>query len=202
MFGVRLAAVVALCVIFIGCASPHGPASLQVAGDSYDHAFDTVIDVARSEAFIGGLRDRRSGVVETEPAYIATLLEPWAAFRDPAYVTTQSTISQQRRRVRFEFSPIEPVADDQAQPSFFSLGTSDVDLTRFKGDLELRVLVHVERLHRPGLRRSTWTRRVTSSTTGSDGDQPMPSRAWVPVGRDQAMEQRLLGKVQQALHRE
>ncbi|MFB0987088.1 MAG: hypothetical protein QMB94_12380, partial [Phycisphaerales bacterium] len=79
------------------------------------------------------------------------------------------------------------------------------DLTTFEGPVELRVWVYVERAHRSGVRSNTWSRVGRSYSTNpletispDDGTTRSPV-LWTPVGRDQAMERRLLAEVQQSL---
>ena len=170
-----------------GCASQAGPEKLLIATSEYERVFVSAIEVARRESLVGGLRDRRTGVIETEPEFAPTILEPWHAGGEPSSRLMESTISFQRRRARFEFSP-HPLAD---------VGEA-VDLTRYEGELDLRVFVHVDRMHTVGRRRSTWSRRVSSIEEVLEVDESV-TRRWVPAGRDTAMERRLLAALQTAL---
>jgi len=172
--------VVSLTFTTMGCrGSSPGPQQLVIEPGQYEQAFDASVEVARQQGMFGGLRDRRTGVIETMPAQAPNIMEPWHTYREPTGRVMENTFSLQRRRARFEFSPSQPSADD---------------LSVVDGPLELRVLVYVERSHRPGVRRSTWTRRATTwSTIIEDG--PV-GRNWVPIGRDVDMERRLLAAVQ------
>jgi hypothetical protein len=89
----------------------------------------------------------------------------------------------------------------QTGPDLLGIETRDLDLTAYDGDLELRVLVIVERAHAMGMRRSTWSRRSTTQAIidapASSGD--IPARFWTPVSRDEAFEHRLLAAVHDAL---
>lgn len=184
--------VVVLCSFaFIGCAAPGRYADhLTIAGADYNRTFDAAVEVARQEAFVGGLRDRRTGVIETEPAIAPTMLEPWYAHRESCEQIVQSTISLQRRRARFEFIP---VVDDAASAS---------DVMAYEGDLQLRVFVFVDRRHTVGRRRSTWTRRAVSAEEIWEIEAgPIIGGHWEPIGRDTAMEGRLMAKLQAALNR-
>ncbi len=192
---------VLLIVVLTGCAASPGPAQLHLSHDEYHNAFDAAIEAARKESLVGGFRDRRAGVVETQPTSAPTMLEPWHAVREPMQRTLESTLGHQRRRARFEFMPLL-APDDQASAAALDLlavDEVDADLTRYEGAMQLRVLVHVERLQRPGLRRSTWTRRAASTATGPEDDVTENRPFWVPMGRDEAMERRLLARVEKAL---
>jgi len=135
------------------------------------------------------LRDRRSGVIETEAQIAGSVLEPWRTDNASAAQAVENTVAFQRRRARFEFTP----AGFQEPPR---------DLTKVPDDLELRVWVFVERASTPGLRRSTWTRSKTTTTqlVAPEGDTgPAPTTSWTPVTRDVAYERRLLAAVQDGL---
>jgi hypothetical protein len=150
------------------------------------------------------MRDRRSGVIETEARIAGSLLELWRTDNTSLHQAAQNTLGLQRRRARFEFTPIglEPLGNQSAAPltgpDVVGAVQSQLDLTQFQGELHVRALVFIERAHAPGLRRSTWSRSVTTATelvapeenTGQAG-QPF----WVPVGRDTAYERRLLSAV-------
>jgi hypothetical protein len=144
----------------------------------------------------------------------ASILEPWRDDNATLGQSLENTIAFQRRRARFEFAPAgaapptadptaDPTAEDDPQtgPDLLGIETRDLDLTAYDGDLELRVLVIVERAHTMGVRRSTWSRRSTTramiDAPASDGD--IPAKFWTPVSRDEAFERRLLAAVDQAL---
>ena len=98
------------------------------------------------------------------------------------------------RRARFEFMPAG------LDPASAVDGVDD--LTDFAQALELRVLVTVERASRPGLRSSTWSQLRSSSAIiipPANSGQPLPGQHWVPLGRDEAFERRLLAEVEQAV---
>lgn len=189
-------------MLIAGCAAPSGPEFLTVSAADYHETFDAAVETARSHDFIASLRDRRHGVIETEPTYAGSIFEPW----DPATLTIgralENTVSFQRRRVRFEFLPIGFVRegiDDRGDD--MSLTLTSPDLTTYEGDLELRVWVYVERLHDPTVRRSTWSRRYSSYTAIYDletGDRVF--RTWTPTVRDPALERRLLARIERRLN--
>lgn len=190
----------------IGCASPSGPTYLTVAPEQYDEAFDAAVNVARGHGLTPGLRDRRGGVIETEPARAGSVLEPWDRLNASPGRAMENTVSHQRRIARFEFLPVA-FAPDRARPGE-SLTGPDIlaerheptDLTTHDGELELRVWVYVERFHRPGVRRSTWSRRMTTTARVIDPEDERPMRSsWTPVRRDPDVERRLLARVQREL---
>lgn len=185
VIGFRLVAAGLVLASFIGCSSQRVSEPMVISSMDYEQVFDAAVEVARGESLIGGLRDRRTGVIETDPTFAPTLFEPWHAHREDWNSLVESTISFQRRRARFEFIPQQ--SDDRFP----------TDMTAYQGDLEVRVFVHVDRLHTVGRRRSTWTRRVASFEEIHE-DPDMVRRSWVPIGRDEAMEQRLLKRLMAA----
>jgi hypothetical protein len=197
-----------------GCAKGPGPDLLRIDAGSYPEAFDAAMEASRINGLPLALRDRRSGVIETEPAFAASILEPWRDDNATLGQSLENTIAFQRRRARFEFAPAGAADDPQTGPDLLGIETRDLDLTAYDGDLELRVLVIVERAHTMGVRlviverahtmgvrRSTWSRRSTTramiDAPASDGD--IPAKFWTPVSRDEAFERRLLAAVDQAL---
>jgi hypothetical protein len=99
-------------------------------------------------------------------------------------------------------------ADEAAETDLSALAA-----TEGAPNLELRVWVFLERAHTPGLRRSTWTRSKTSRARDPAApdtslweprgemfrtrsiDRERGGTMWAVVGRDPAMEQRLLADV-------
>lgn len=201
-----------------GCAKGPGPDLLRIDAGSYPEAFDAAMEASRINGLPLALRDRRSGVIETEPAFAASILEPWRDDNATLGQSLENTIAFQRRRARFEFAPagaalptVPPTAPPAAPPAaaddplegpdLLGVETRQLDLSAYDGALELRVQVIVERAHTMGVRRSTWSRRSTTRATidapASDGD--IPASFWTPVSRDEAFERRLLAAVDNAL---
>ena len=179
------------------------------------------------------LRDRRSGVIETEPRIAGSIFEPWRNDNASLEQALENTISFQRRRVRVEFVPADfdaSTTGDQDQalpgPDVVGIGEPLRDLTRYEGDLELRVWVYLERSYTFGVRRSTWTQskrsqmQIISTDTGealqAESPAPIPSwsdrgsidpqrgtpitpSVWSPISRDPAYERRLLEKIRKRL---
>ncbi len=191
-----------------GCASNRGPELLRIEPDQYDRTFDAAMAAARRHDLVPTLRDRRSGVIETEPSIAASLLDFWRGENASVGQMMENTIEFQRRYARFEFTPagVQPVADrgSDGELDLFGAGTPVVDLTVPDGPLELRVWVVVERAYSPGIRRSTWSRTLTTRATilRPATDPAAPTRPfWTPVSRDPAFERRLLAEVEKALGR-
>ncbi|MHC4420599.1 MAG: hypothetical protein ACYS1E_08385 [Planctomycetota bacterium] len=193
-----------LIVIPGGCAKSPGPDLLHIDAGSYHVAFDAAMEASRTHGLTPALRDRRRGVIETQPALAASILEPWRDDNASLGQSLENTIAFQRRRARFEFVPAgaaPPAAPAAAGPDLLAVEPRDPDLSAYEGELELRVRVYVERAHTMGIRRATWSRASTTRATidapASDGE--IPAQFWTPVSRDEAFERRLLAAVDHAL---
>jgi len=177
-----------------GCASSSGPQAITVSAESYESAFDAAVESARSHGWATALKDRRGGVIETDTTPAASIFEPWKGDNASRGQAHEHTVGFERRRARFEFMPAG------LDPASAVDGVDD--LTDFAQALELRVLVTVERASRPGLRSSTWSQLRSSSAIiipPANSGQPLPGQHWVPLGRDEAFERRLLAEVEQAV---
>ena len=198
--------VLLLCGLHGGCATSQGPDVLSIDSDSYSDAFDAAVEAVRVAGLPPTVRDRRSGLIETEPRFAGSVIEPWRNDNASFTQSIENTITFQRRRARFEFAPVlfqpdQPADAPLTGPDLLGTQDAEVDLSRYIGALELRVWVYVERSYTPGLRRSTWTRAKTTRTRivpAEDTEAP-PAQFWTPVHRDEAFERRLLAAVQSAL---
>ncbi len=226
--GVRLLGLWLVLGQFAGCAPAKGPEVLTVSAAEYQQAFDTALDVSRREGMPAALRDRRGGVIETDPRIAGSVIEPWRTDNASFGQAVENTVNFQRRRARFEFArvgfnpqqqppPTQPqstppqstqpqsIQPPATQPIADVVGTNqpEIDLTNDPGPFELRVWVYVERAHTFGVRRSTWSRSKTSVShiIVPEGEAPVPAGAvWTPVERDEAYERRLLAMIQDRLH--
>ncbi len=184
-----------------GCSTGAGPDVLEIDSSAYGAAFDAAIEAARRDGMPPALRDRRSGVIETEPRYAASILEPWRTDNASFGKVMENTLAYQRRRARFEFTASgDQPALPAGEPDLLATRTTRVDLTRHDGTLELRVLVFVERSYLPGGRRDTWTAAMSSRARIVSPSSGTETQAfWTPVSRDVAYEHRLLAEVRRAL---
>ena len=200
--------------LLTGCASSAGPDVVTVTPGQYEAAFDAAMDAARAQGMEPTLRDRRSGVIETGPVLVGSVLEPWSGDNTSVAQAWDNTLAFHRRRARFEFAPVgyRTPAEADAEVSLAADGVLTgpellnddpmVDLTRTGVDLEVRVWVFVERSHTVGVRRSTWSRRQTRKAFEASPDpkwEERPLTFWEPVARDDAAERRLLAEVVSAL---
>jgi len=74
------------------------------------------------------------------------------------------------------------------------------DLETYKGPIEIRARVFVERNFTDGMRINTWSATLTSQTqTPTPGVTDGTTRAqttWTPVGRDEASERTIMAEIQ------
>lgn len=196
-----------------GCAAS-GPDRLEIAGREYDVAYDAALEATRRAGMPAIVSDRAGGAIEGRPRLAGSVLEPWRIDNVSGEQWLENSLHKQRRRVRFEFLPIdfaspEPAGEGElVGPPLPGSGDDlvrTVDLAGFEGPIEVRAWVWVEREQKREVRRSTWTRRGRTYTTNpmetvepDDGTTRSPG-VWTPVGRDVAMERRLLAEVQSAV---
>lgn len=173
------------------------PDVLVIEPGRYAEAFEAAAEAGRRAGMPPDVRDVRLGRIETAADFAASLLEPWA---DPG-ADFESTVSFQRRRAVFEFAPVDaPAPEAPATPDLLGAGEPPPDLTRHEGPLALRVRVFLERASAPGLRRSTWSRRLTTRAVIVRGEEErLPAAFWTPIGRDRACEERLRAEITDVL---
>jgi hypothetical protein len=188
-----------------GCAARHETDVLPLAAERYPQAFETALDVAGDFGLPPAIRNRRSGLIESEPLVAASLAEPPRIDR-PGGDQLENTISFRRRRARFEFSPagLEPEGERRLTgPDLLATESEPRDLTEEAGPLELRVRVYLEQAHSPGTRRSTWSRRLTTRMRiieeDEEGADAVSGLFWTPVARDEDLERRLLAAIERRL---
>lgn len=191
-------------IMATGCAKPpQGPAFLTIDSARYREAFDAAMDASRANDMSPSMRDRRLGVIDTEPSIAGSVIEPWRTGSDSLGQAWENTLVFQRRRARFEFTPAsfrEP--QGTGVPDLLGVAGPPLDLTTYDGAVELRVSVVIERSFEPGIRRDTWssvgtTRAVIRRPVTSPDTPTRPF--WTPVSRDTAFERRLLAEVADAL---
>ncbi len=211
----RLFASLAAAVIIVssGCTTT-GPDRLEIRGDQFDTAYDAALEATREVGMPAIVSDRAGGSIEGRPRLVGSILEPWRVDNTSGEQWAAGTLHKQRRRVRFEFLPLdfaaaEPAGEGTLLGSPLPGSGADLDrtvrLSGFDGPIEVRAWVWIEREQRPETRGSTWTRRGRTYTTNPldtvepDDGTTRSTGIWTPVGRDVAMERRLLADVEAAV---
>lgn len=212
IFGAALIGLSGL-VCLIGCASDRGgPAYLAVPRAEYDAAFDAACAAARESDLPPVTVDRTSGTIDTAARFAGSLAEPWTYGDHTASEIVEGTLAFERRRARFEFVPVgfraqppegsAPLAGPILPGSDRGSGS---EVARGSEDLELRVLVSIERRFEPGMQRSAWTRSIggRSRELPADGDPASPRDLsnWTTIARDERLERELLARVATRLGR-
>jgi hypothetical protein len=204
-----------------GCAAP-APAAvpqaplLTIDAARYDEAFDAVLRACAEASLPVAFRDRRGGTVWTQPVSAPSLIEPWWWWRGSRHLSLEDTLNHHRAWAVIEFRPAEAppgpealegpqgprVPDPAAPPDLLAL-RAEGDLTRHAGPMTMQVCVYLERQEGVGLRRDTWSRRVSSAAQVIDPatEEPVAATSWVAVGRDPVREERLLAAIRQSLER-
>ncbi len=189
------------------------PSVVDLRREDYERAFEAALDAASRDGLEPVVVDRSLGIIETDSRAAGSFLEPWRTDNAGLADTMSHTVNFERRRARFEFVP-EPFDAAIGDPSTTIAGPalpgSDraerrFDLESWKGPVQMRTWVMVDRQFRPNQRFGTWSLR--SSTYSVDPlaapDPRDPStRApteWTPTGRDVQYERRLTARVLESL---
>jgi len=199
-----------LATVSTGCSSTTGPRVVSIDASAYDEAFRAALDASDEAGFRPMLRDRRAGVIETDHVIAGSILEPWRADESSFADSLANTVNLQRRRIRFEFTPVafdpesasEGDEDALVGPDLLAIDRPRRDLTRHEGGpIEIRAWVWVERAYNPGRRRFAWSRRATTSTRIIDPEtgERISANHWTPVSRDVAFERFILREIQSRL---
>jgi hypothetical protein len=179
----RLLVVILVLVALPGCHRPPAPVELTeyavtLAGaDEYDALFDVCLDALREQGFQPDRLDRRQGVITTFPITSQQYFEFWRRDVATAYDLMEASLATIRRRVEIRF-------DGGAEAP----------------DQKLVVTVQRERLSTPDRQYNSSAAayrvfgRVLPSTTGKT-IVPARDDVWVPLGRDEALERRLLDAI-------
>jgi len=186
-----------------GCTGPSAaPAEvLRLTPARYDEAFTAAAAVLSDHGLSPAVRDRRAGVIETDPEDSVGWFAPWNL--EPASsLEGVATLATVRRRARITFLPesfdVEDPDSALTGPDLFGLREPPPDVGVAGTPIEMRVAIFVERSHRPGLQVDTWSRRlVTQARVGrpSPAEGFEPARTWWPVARDAGLERAILEQI-------
>jgi hypothetical protein len=176
-----------------GCAAPRAGVEnpTRIAASEYDRVFEEAVEVLRDYRFRVDRRDRRFGVITTEPRTAGSVLEPWAEGNQTFDQALENTIQHQRRIIRIELSRREggeatEAASDQTVADYELLVRAQLQRRqRVTGPLNTAATSSVQRGARGGGRRVVLTER------GYESD------FWRDVGRDAALERTLIAAILQ-----
>lgn len=187
-----------------GCASVPQDVSTSVPASNYAQTFEAAKATLRDYRFVIERVDARAGIITTRTKPTAGLITPWDKEQSTTRQELEELINQEVRTVRIEFVPVgAPENDPVINPRKATLTPADqaggdlIDLRNLGQDLQCRVIVAVDRLHRPGRLLSTKTIRGTRNYEDPELNQrgiaPLSSE---PLGRDEHLERRLTAEIQ------
>ncbi|GMU23539.1 MAG: hypothetical protein AMXMBFR13_36170 [Phycisphaerae bacterium] len=165
-----------------GCAAPpppEGPTVARVSVDDpaqYEQLWEAATDTLRAYQLRPDRQDRLEGVLTSHPETSATALELWRAQPTPAYYWAESNMATIQRRAEIHF-----------QPTNMDTYDIQVEVDRLRYSLEERQIDN-----------SAAALRLFSAeapTMSGRIESPSKSAEWIPVGRDEQMEQAILSGI-------
>jgi len=182
-----------------GCqASAPGSTSLRIAPGAYTATFQAFKDELRADGFELDRIDARAGVITTRPHFSAGLATPWIGDESTIEQEFEGLLNRQQRRVVVKFTPIGNGAESEAEDLAIDLRDS---VARDR-DIRAQVVVHVERIHRVGLRPSSASVRLSSvARHGQDHDPDEPLWTTTVVEQDDLLAARIIRGVTDRAHR-
>jgi hypothetical protein len=199
-----LLAISALILSIGGCTSVPRDVVTTVPAANYAQTFEAAKATLREYRFVIERVDARAGVITTQAKGTAGLITPWDKEQTTTRQELEELINQEVRTVRVEFIPVgTPEKDPVISARKATLTPADqanadlIDLRDLGQDLQCRVIVAVDRLHRPGRLLSTKTIRGTRNYEDPDLNRrsiaPLSSES---LGRDENLEKRLTDEIQ------
>ncbi len=168
-----------------GCEAPAPPAGPTVervtapTPEDYDHLWETTCDTLRAFSFRVDRQDRANGVITTYPETTAQSFEFWRPQPEPAYYWAEANLATIRRQTTILLRPLEP-----------------------SGEYELEVTVDRSRysLEERQIDNAAGAMRLYSSdapTVSGRGSRLQDTETWIPLGRDEVLEQAILAGIRQ-----
>lgn len=167
-----------------GCHAPAQPTEPTVARvsaptpEDYDRLWDSVSDTLRRRYWTLDRQDRIEGVITTHPETSANFFEVWRPQPKPAYYYAESNLATVERKATVSITPVD-------QTGSYDLS---VQVDRLRYSLEERQIDN-----------SAAALRIFNRETPTVGEgrkeRLSESSGWVPLGRDQFMEQSVLAAI-------
>ncbi|MBC7783185.1 MAG: hypothetical protein H7144_05045 [Burkholderiales bacterium] len=159
------------------------PARATVNGNDFDRLWETADEVSRELLFHIDRRDRRGGVMTTEPTVSAQWFEPWRRELQSGSDVAGSSVATIRRTIYYTFQ--ESDAGYMVSPKVL-VERQSVAGARVSGVLTRNYF------------RSARGSRPTGSRELDAGVQ-LPGNYWYPIGRDELLEAKLAEMMRQRL---
>lgn len=178
-------------VLLGGCAqAPAVTANpIEITAGEYDRVFDASIQALRDMRFTVDRKDRRFGVVTSQPLIASSAIEPWHRDNTSSRQVIQSTLHLQRRIVRVELAQADPSPGARAEA------------------YRMSVQVQIERRYDPPAELNTALigassfRDVRKQLVKQTTEAGVEKSRWANVGRDEQLEQRLIARILNAATR-
>ncbi|MBI1372819.1 MAG: hypothetical protein GC159_08675 [Phycisphaera sp.] len=161
---------------------------IAIGTNEYDQVFDATVDVLRDKRYVVDRKDRRFGVVTTEPRIAASVFEPWYDDNSTGHQVAEASLNHERRTIRVEIQPVKAADDSGAITDRYQLFVQ-VDMDRRHNPPQT---LNSAALGRMSIQQS---RRINRPLLTERGIEKVE---WSPIGRDELLEQRL---VEEILHR-
>ena len=167
----------------IGCQAPAKPAEPTVARvtatspEEYDLLWEAIGSALRRYYFQPDRQDRVAGIITTAPDTSANWFEFWRPQPQPAYYWAEANLQTIQRDAAVQIRPTD-------NPGTYHL---DVRINRYRHSLEER------QIDNP----AAALRMYGSGTPTASGQirKTQESSQWIPLGRDQPMEQAILAAI-------
>jgi hypothetical protein len=172
------------CAILAGCARPPDPVTPTIARvelqtpEAYSDLWEAAAEALRRNYFRLDRQDRTEGVLTTIPETSANWFEVWRPQPKPGYYWWESNIATVQRTATIHFRAAS------SQPGDYEL---DVEVQRQRYNLTERQVDNS----------AAALRLYSSVAPTAEGQKERPSQTlrWIPLGRDQPFEERLLADI-------
>jgi hypothetical protein len=156
-------------------AQPEGPTHSQISEDALRDAWDAALSVLRRYDFLPDRQDRAQGVITTLPKTSRQWGEFWRQDTADGYSLAESSLHTTQRKVTIRFLR-EPTWQVQVQVDVYRLSVPESQITTASAAFQA-------------------FSGVLPTTEGTQQIQGAARRQWVHLGRDEAMENRLLDSI-------
>lgn len=188
-----------------GCARAALPNPMPIEPRSYEPVYEASIEVLRDAGFELARREYRFGLVTTEPKGSPTIFEFWQRDNTTLGQAARSTVSDLRRNVRIELTPLTVDEPASGAPD----ATEDADdagAEPVSPAMEGAAQRYAVRVEVTKQRQQVPVRRLTgavetgvfsrlAAVPGEWAARGISARYWEPIGRDHHLEQRLLRRI-------
>lgn len=183
---IRPSALAALCLVMgacFGCHAPPQPTRPTVERvsipqkEDLESLWEAASDSLRRYSFRIDREDRASGVITTHPETSAQSFEFWRPQPRPAYYWAESNLQTVQRKATVQILPVD------------SQGTYSVDVKIER----LRLRLEERQIDNPAAALRLYS--AEAPTVSGQMVRPSAETQWTPLGRDETIEQAILGDI-------